>query len=171
MISLVHFPDVIFLKLICSIFSIELETVPRFCSSKLGRECEDRDLSCGRGSNDLARARVDPERCWDRSKEYWRAWIGYAKKEKIGFQSYTHTGTRENCQDERSSSFIRVCAASALLRYSMRARALHLHEEKRTTIELSIRDMIIMFVCCWVRRFSKAHLCHCRVLTPTWRYD
>jgi len=121
MISLVvHFSDVVF-ELICSILSIELETVPRFCSSKLGRECENRDLSCGRECDKPAR--VDPKRCWDTSREYWRAWVGYAKKEKIGFQSYTHTGTRENCQDERSSSFIRVCAASALLRYSMQARA------------------------------------------------
>jgi len=85
--------------------------------------------------------------------------------------THTHTREQEKIVKTRDRHRLFVYAPPRLSFDIVCARALHLHEEKRTTIELSIRDMIVMFVCCWVRRFSKAHLCHCRVLTPIWRYD
>lgn len=54
----------------------------------------------------------------------------YAKRGKGAFpvshiHTYSHMGTRENSQDERSSSFICVCAATAL------DIALDFHEERK----------------------------------------
>lgn len=92
----------------------------------------------------------------------WR----YAKRGGAFPVLHTHTHTHGNKRklSRREIVIVYLCMRRHGSRYSARFP----RGKEKIARELSIKDMIIG--CCWVRRFSKAHPCCCRILTPIRRY-
>lgn len=91
----------------------------------------------------------------------------YTKRGKGAFpvsHTCTHTHGNKRKLSRREIVIVYLCMRRHGSRYSARFP----RGKEKIARELSIKDMIIG--CCWVRRFSKAHPCCCRVLTPIQRY-
>lgn len=96
-------------------------------------------------------------------------WTYEVRKERErSFSSLTHihlfTHGNKRKFSRREIVIVYLCMRRHGSRYSTRFP----RGKEKIARELSIRDMIIG--CCWVRRFSKAHPCCCRIFTPIRRY-